>query len=95
MEKQNNITENLCFNCFPACQVHNAKIHGKQPRDETILPGTCHLGVYFIVSGKKKNFKDMENTVWENKTLPKACLLRVFEFLKYQNAETRLTNALW
>ncbi len=26
----------------------------KQPRDETILPGTCHLGVYFIVSGKKK-----------------------------------------
>ncbi len=57
MEKQNNITENLCFNCFPASQVHNAKIHGKQPRDETILPGTCHLGVYFIVYGKKQNKK--------------------------------------
>ncbi len=95
MEKQN-IMENLCFNCFLACQVHNAKIHEKQPRDETILPGTCHLGVYFIVYGKKtKQKKNMENTVWENKTLPKAYLLRVFEFLKYQNAETRLTNALW
>ncbi len=49
----------------------------------------------YLAKKTKKNFKDMENTVWENKTLPKACLLRVFEFLKYQNAETRLTNALW
>ncbi len=94
MEKQNNITENLCFNCFPACQVHNAKIHGKQPRDETILPGTCHLGVYFIVSGKKKTLKTWKTLYGKTKHYQKRDL-RVFEFLKYQNAETRLTNVLW
>ncbi len=55
----------------------------------TTLPETCHLGVFFLHQNADKNGK---HYTWENKTLSKTCLLRVFELITYQISKTLQNN---
>ncbi len=66
-------------------------MHAKYPiwGNKTILPETCHLGVFFLHQNTDKNGK---HYTLENKTLSKTYLLSVFELITYQIAKTLQNN---
>ncbi len=67
-------------------------MHAKYPiwGNKTILPETCHLGVFFFLHQNAD--KNGKHYTWENKTLSKTCLLSVFELITYQIAKTLQNN---